>query len=213
MSGQPARVYGYDAAGNVQTVDGSTYTHGANGRLSTACLENWHALNCNTYLVLRHNAQGLVALEDWDGEQYGWLWPSRFHYDEGGLLLAEENPQWYASPVDYIYLEETLVGVVAPGTHGSRQVHWVMTDHLGTPLAAMGAGGGYEYEVMYGAFGELAYYAYPGVEIRLARPGQIRSANDEIYYNGYRDYEPYLGRYLQSDPIGLAGVSTHALML
>jgi len=39
----------------------------------------------------------------------------------------------------------------------------------------------------------------------LRLPGQEWDLETGLYHNGFRDYQPGLGRYIQSDPIGLAG--------
>jgi RHS repeat-associated protein len=42
-------------------------------------------------------------------------------------------------------------------------------------------------------------------------PGQRYDAATGLYHNYFRDYDPAIGRYVQSDPIGLAGgISTYA---
>jgi RHS repeat-associated protein len=44
----------------------------------------------------------------------------------------------------------------------------------------------------------------------LRLPGQEFDGDSGLYHNGFRDYAPRLGRYIQSDPVGLAaGLNTY----
>jgi RHS repeat-associated protein len=45
----------------------------------------------------------------------------------------------------------------------------------------------------------------------LRMPGQYYDKETNLQYNDFRDYEPAIGRYVQSDPIGLqGGINTYA---
>ncbi|WP_158752693.1 RHS repeat-associated core domain-containing protein [Dyella sp. S184] len=60
-------------------------------------------------------------------------------------------------------------------------------------------------------FGEQQPTSTTGYVLNLRFPGQYYDAETGTVYNGFRNYEPALGRYLQSDPTGLAGgISTYA---
>ncbi len=49
------------------------------------------------------------------------------------------------------------------------------------------------------------YYLYVDHLNTLRFAGQQFDAESGTHYNYFRDYDPVLGRYLQSNPIGLAG--------
>lgn len=78
-----------------------------------------------------------------------------------------------------------------PGS-GSTTLYWVHANHMGVPALFTDASGT--------AIPPPSGYSAPGF------PGQSRTTAD-LYYNRYRDYDPTTGRYIQADPIGLAGDS------
>lgn len=48
-------------------------------------------------------------------------------------------------------------------------------------------------------------------EFPLRLPGQYADRETNLFYNYFRDYDPALGRYAESDPIGLyGGINTYA---
>ena len=87
--------------------------------------------------------------------------------------------------------------------------YWIHTDQLGTPQALTDASGVLVWDTGRGPFGELL--SVTGVvAMPLRFPGQIFDTESGWHDNHHRSYDPNLGRYLQSDPIGLAaGVDTY----
>ena len=80
----------------------------------------------------------------------------------------------------------------------------VHTDHLGSPQKISDGGRSIVWDAAFTPFGEEDSIA--GAETANWRlPGQYHDAEAALSYNYRRTYDPALGRYLQSDPIGLAG--------
>jgi RHS repeat-associated protein len=82
------------------------------------------------------------------------------------------------------------LAVATPNASGVIQINWVHGNHLGVPILITDSAGN-------PATTPNDYLA-PGF------PGQSQVLSD-LYYNRYRDYDPTTGRYIQADPIGLAG--------
>ncbi|MDO6570130.1 RHS repeat-associated core domain-containing protein [Gilvimarinus sp. 2_MG-2023] len=85
-------------------------------------------------------------------------------------------------------------------------VSWIFhhNDHLGTPKALTNASGTVVWQADYTPFGELTE-TVSIVEQPFRFPGQYYDGEAGLHYNYFRDYDPGLGRYVQSDPIGLRG--------
>lgn len=130
----------------------------------------------------------------------------RYGYDEGRKLLSEQG----TTNRDYVWMGSIPVANIDT-TGLSSTIAYVISDQLGTPRAISNAGGATVWSWSYAgnAWGEVAptttSYTY-----NLRYPGQYFDAETGLSYNMHRDYDPAIGRYLQSDPIGLAGgVSTY----
>jgi len=91
---------------------------------------------------------------------------------------------------------------------------YVASDQLGSPWALIGGGAGASQVSWlwdHDPFGNGAPSAAAGVAYNPRFPGQYYDAAAGLHYNGARDYNPRLGRYIESDPIGLqGGLNTYA---
>jgi RHS repeat-associated protein len=94
------------------------------------------------------------------------------------------------------------------------QLYYIHPDHLGTPRVITKATDNtkvWEWKSE-DAFGNNLPDENPNAvngttpfQYNLRFPGQYFDVETGTYYNYFRDYDPQTGRYVQSDPIGLAG--------
>lgn len=98
--------------------------------------------------------------------------------------------------------------VAVVDTVGSAStINYVYADGLNTPRAVTDATGTtlWQWNLQGNPFGEQAPVASIGYVFNLRFPGQYADAESGLVHNGFRDYCPACGRYLQSDPTGLNG--------
>jgi len=129
-----------------------------------------------------------------------------FDYTEDSQLIGEATA---ATSRDYIWLGSIPIAVV-DGTGTAATISYVVADGLGTPRAVVDATGATKWQWAYASnpFGERAPTSSNGYVLNLRYAGQYFDAESGLIHNGFRDYEAATGRYLQSDPAGLAGGTT-----
>ncbi len=96
------------------------------------------------------------------------------------------------------------IATVINGVH-----HAVHADHLNTPRRLSDSAGQTRWQWPYSGFGEINPQSTPAagqaaVSYSLRYPGQVDDGNG-LFYNWNRFYDPRVGRYTSSDPIGLEG--------
>jgi RHS repeat-associated protein len=95
--------------------------------------------------------------------------------------------------------------------------YYVHTDHLGAPRKiTRPSDNGLMWRWDTDTFGSIAPNSdragFGTFTYNLRYPGQYSLNESGLYYNDFRDYDPQMGRYVESDPIGLYGgsLSTNA---
>lgn len=180
-----AQSYGYDAKGNTATVAGTaTYHYDAFNRMDSAGGMAYY-VNPEGQRLRKSGAAGT----------------SYFAPDRSGMMLAEYSGGGW---IDYVWLNGRLIGRVAGG-----QRYAIHDDQTGRPEAVTNGSGAVVWRAQNFAFTQNVTNA--GVALNLGFPGQYYDTETLAWNNGFRDYKSALGRYVESDPIGLnGGVNTYA---
>ncbi len=93
--------------------------------------------------------------------------------------------------------------VDAEPNSGKRYI--VFSDQIGTPVCIEDAAGQVVWQASIEPFGEAKLSAENRIEFNLRFPGHYWDNDVCLNYNRFRFYDPKLGRYIQSDPLGIAG--------
>ncbi len=197
LSGATTRSFTYDNAGSVTNSQSITYVYDGRGRMKQA--------GTTTYLV---NGLGQRVKKAGASETY-------FAYDEAGRLLGEYDTAGVAIQ-ETIWLGDLPVGVIKPATPSGFTAYYIWADHLGTPRQITDTSNVSRWEWNHNdPFGNNAPNENPAgagaFAFNLRFPGQYFDQETGTAYNYFRTYDAPLGRYIQSDPIGLkGGINTYA---
>ncbi len=185
LSNFGVHAYGYDANGNTTLVNGeSRYHYDAFNRMDSAAGTSYYV-----------NPEGQRLRKS------GGAGTSYFAPDGSGGMLAESSGTGW---VDYVWLNGRLIGRVAGGHRFA-----IHTDQVGRPEAVTDSSKAVVWRAQNFAFTQNVTTA--AITLNLGFPGQYYDAETSAWNNGYRDYKEALGRYVESDPIGLnGGINTYA---
>ena len=117
--------------------------------------------------------------------------------------MAEHDGSTGALLREYIWLGGMLVAMV-DGPVAAPVYTYVHTGHLDEPILTTNAAKQVTSSITRDPFGN-AIMLSGSAQIALGYPGQWHDQSAGLYQNWNRDYDPSTGRYLETDPIGLAG--------
>ena len=140
-----------------------------------------------------------------------------YQYNGNGQLLAEQQNQKKRtiSSQDTVWLNGQPIAQIrteykGKGKTKNTEILYLHNDHLGTPRQATNQDQKIIWRWDSDAFGSKTADSNPDkdkseIEINLRFPGQYYDQESGLHYNYFRYYDPQIGRYITSDPIGLAG--------
>ncbi len=222
------RTFTYDPAGRLNTVSDdhrpiATYRYNAFGERTekrTAEGTTLYHYDVTGRLLSETDAQGIVRRD------YVWR----------DMLPAVQIDRAGQGSIQEVSLDRDNTGQ-DDGQHGLDRLTYLHTDASGTPRLATDVRGTVVWRWDGGAFGDSAptggrvvtdhgdgnadhegdgenAISRPIVTINLRFPGQYYDRETGFFYNWARYYDPGTGRFVSSDPIGIAGgLNTYAYVL
>jgi len=126
--------------------------------------------------------------------------------DEG--LIAEFNGNGEQTK-GYGYIPDSTWGSNPQWMKDGDEYYFYHNDQIGTPQKLTNIGGAVVWTALYTSFGD-AIIEKQIIVNNLRFPGQYFDQETGLHYNNLRNYDPTIGRYIETDPIGLnGGINTY----
>ncbi|MCW8932070.1 MAG: RHS domain-containing protein, partial [Gammaproteobacteria bacterium] len=188
LNGIQSQTVTYDLNGNSTLLHGMTLTYNDANRLSTLV----NGAQTANYL---YNAYGERTIKIVSGLE------TQFIYNQNGKVIAEADASGNLIR-EYVYYQSEPMALIKYGQNAG--IYYYHRDHLGTPQRMTDQNQVVVWSADYDAFGQVSLLVET-VENPLRFAGQYYDDESGLHYNYHRYYDPSLGRYITSDPIGLNG--------
>jgi RHS repeat-associated protein len=138
-----------------------------------------------------------------DGGQWNLL--GEYRFDIADNANGQNNVSLSAEANGYLIADAIKLELIEENQPAPSGLFFIHNDHLGTPKRLTDTQGQVVWSLQTTPFGEIYEEIANGITLLNGFPGQYRDSETGLSYNYYRDYDPSIGRYIQSDPIGLGG--------
>jgi len=214
--------YSYDASGNLLSETATdadrgflnidplhpasrVFTYNARGRMASVTTEDGNGLFGKVNLLehaTEYTINGLgERVAKFGHDAFGFLdgfgGATEYNYDNAGHLLGEYDARGNV-------IEETVWLGDLPVAVMDAETHFITPDNLNAPHIITDARNQKVWEWHHRPFGD-SEPKEEGFVYNPRFPGQVHDRESGLNYNMFRDYNAHLGRYAESDPIGLAG--------
>lgn len=203
----PAKSNNFDAAGSLYNDGTISYSYSDRGRLQSS-------LNAGISTTYLYNGLDQRVVKTGAAVATG---TNYYAYDEEGRLLGEYDSSG-AMLQETVYLGSMPVSVLKrivaePPPALATAVYYVYSDHIDAPRIIIDSATN---AIVWNWVNTDPFAVAQPIEnpsaatafsYNLRFSGQISDSETNNHYNYFRDYDPSVGRYIESDPIGLLGRS------
>ena len=156
--------------------------------------------NSVPYMIMHESQSDLVTVNQTTGGG-NWQLLGTYSFAGTGDEYVEVNDSSGRTSADAVKFVKVGVNPGAVTT----TVSYVHNDHLGTPQTMTDGAGDVVWRAAYDPFGKADIDVSSSQSLNIRFPGQYYDQETRLHYNYFRFYDPDTGRYITSDPIGLAG--------
>ncbi len=139
-----------------------------------------------------------------------WKGQTTTYYWDDSRLTAEERPDGVLRL--YVYADESSLVPFLFVEYANREAdpnsgicYFVFTNHIGVPIRVEDDRTKVVWQARVTPYGQVNILDHSQITMPLRFPGHYHDVETGLHYNRFRYYDPVLGRYIQSDPLGLEG--------